>query len=104
MELMCKAKSLLYFDEILYVYCKEQNTSTIDNYTVRKALDFTIQTLEYLHIADKYEDKRKYLIKMIEKEGYIDKVSKLYDWIKNDKQYTYEEFIHNKKIIKGSIV
>ena len=49
MELMCKAKTLLYFDEILYVYYKEENASTIDHYTVRKALDFTMQILEYLY-------------------------------------------------------
>ena len=81
MELMCKAKTLLYFDEILYVYYREQNTSTTDNYSVKKALDFLTQTLEYLNLADKYKDKKDALIKRIEKEGYIDKVQKLEDWI-----------------------
>lgn len=97
MELMCKAKNLLYFDEILYVYCKEQNTSTTDNYSVKKALDFLIQTLEYLNLADKYKDKKDALIKRIEKEGYIDKVQKLEDWIINDKPYSYTEYLYNKK-------
>lgn len=38
LELMCKAKILLYFDEILYVYYKDENTSTINNYTVNEFL------------------------------------------------------------------
>ncbi len=92
MELMCKAESLLYFDEILYVYYKEQNTLTIDNYSIKKALDFLIQILEYFNFADKYKEKKDALIKMIEKEGYIDKISKLEDWIINDRQYSYKEF------------
>lgn len=97
MELMCKAESLLYFDEILYVYYKEQNTSTNDNYTVKKALDFLTQTLEYLNLADKYKDKKDALIKMIKKKCYIDKVSKLEDWIINDRPYSYKEYLHNEK-------
>lgn len=97
MELMCKAKTLLYFDEILYVYYREQNTSTTDNYSVKKALDFLTQTLEYLNLADKYKDKKDALIKRIEKEGYIDKVQKLEDWIINDKPCSYTEYLYNKK-------
>ena len=97
MELMCKAKTLLYFDEILYVYYREQNTSTTDNYSVKKALDFLTQTLEYLNLADKYKDKKDALIKRIEKEAYIDKVQKLEDWIINDKPYSYTEYLYNKK-------
>lgn len=93
LELMCKAKTLLYFDEILYVYYKEENTSTIDNYTVRKALDFLIQTLEYLYFADKYQDKKQFLIRRIEQEQYLLKISKLIDWVENDKLYTYNEFL-----------
>lgn len=93
LELMCKAKTLLYFNEILYVYYKEENTSTIDNYTVRKALDFTIQVLEYLYFADKYKDKKQLLIKRIEKEQYLLKISKLIDWVENDNHYTYNEFL-----------
>lgn len=93
LELMCKAKTLLYFDEILYVYYKEENTSTIDNYTVRKALDFTMQTLEYLYFTDKYKDKKQFLIKRIEQEQYLLKISKLIDWVENDKTYTYDEFL-----------
>lgn len=92
MELMCKAKTLLYFDEILYVYYKEDN-STTDNYTVRKALDFTQQTLEYLYFADKYKDKRKFLITRIEKEDYLNKISKIIYWVKNNRPYTYNEFL-----------
>ncbi len=97
MELMCKAESLLYFNEILYVYYKEQNTSTTDNYSIKKALDFLTQTLEYLNLADKYKSKKNALIKMIEKEGYTDKVSKLENWIINDRPYSYKEFLYNKK-------
>lgn len=93
MELMCKAKTLLYFDEILYVYYKEENTSTIDNYTVRKALDFTMQILEYLYFADKYKDRKEYLMNRMEQEKYLLKISKLMDWIKNDKPYSYDEFL-----------
>lgn len=93
MELMCKSKSLLYFDEILYVYYKEKDTSTTDNYSVRKALDFLTQTLEYLNLADKYKDRKEALIKMIEREKYIDKVSKLEDWIINDRKYSYKEYL-----------
>lgn len=92
-ELMCKAKTLLYFDEILYVYYKEENTSTIDNYTIRKALDFTTQTLEYLYFADKYKEKKQYLINRIEQENYLLRISKLEDWIENDRPYTYKEFL-----------
>ena len=90
MELMCKAKSVLYFDEILYVYYKENNTSTIDNYTIRKALDFTTQTLEYMYLIDKY--KKTALKNRINIENYLSKITKLYDWIDNDKPYTYKEF------------
>lgn len=93
LELMCKAKTLLYFDEILYVYYKEENTSTIDNYTVRKALDFTTQTLEYLYFADKYKDKKQSIIRRIEQEQYLLKISKLMDWVENDNPYTYNEFL-----------
>lgn len=96
-ELMCKAKTLLYFNDILYVYYKEKGTATTDDYSVRKALDFTTQTLEYLYFADKYKDKKEYLIKRIEKEGYLDKVSKLENWIINDRTYTYKEFLYNLK-------
>lgn len=92
MELMCKAKTLLYFDEILYVYYKEKNTATIDNYSVKKAVDFLTQTLEYFTLADKYKDKKESLIKRINKEGYIDKISKLEDWIINDRSYSYKEY------------
>ena len=91
-ELMCKAKTQLYFDEILYVYYKEKDSSTIDNYTVRKALDFTIQTLEYLHLADKYKDKKKFLMNRISQETYTQRISKLIDWVENDKTYTYDTF------------
>ena len=93
MELMCKAENLLYFDGILYVYYKEKNTSTIDNYTVRKALDFTMQTLEYLYFADKYKEKKQFLIKRIEEANYLSRISKLENWVKNDTQYTYKEFL-----------
>lgn len=93
MELMCKAKTLLYFDEILYVYYKEANNSTIDNYTVRKALDFTLQTLEYLYFADKYKDKKQFLLNRIEQENYLNRVSKLTSWVKNNKPYAYNEFL-----------
>lgn len=92
LELMCKAKTQLYFNEILYVYFKEENTSTIDNYSVRKALDFTIQTLEYLYFAYKYKDKRKYILNRINSEKYISKINKLCDWVENDNSYTYKEF------------
>lgn len=90
---MCEAKTLLYFDEILYVYYKEENTSTIDNYTVRKALDFTTQTLEFLYFVDKYKDKKQSLIRRIEQEQYLLKISKLIDWVENDNPYTYNEFL-----------
>lgn len=90
---MCKAKTLLYFDEILYVYYKEENTSTIDNYTVRKALDFTMQTLEYSYFADKYKDKKQFLLNRIEQEKYSLKISKLTNWIENNKPYTYDKFL-----------
>ena len=93
LELMCKAKTQLYFDEILYVYYKEKNTSTIDNYTVRKALDFTIQTLEYLYLADKYKDKKQFIMNRISQEKYLQKISKLIDWVENDKPYTYQTFL-----------
>ena len=93
MELMCKAKTQLYFNEILYVYYKEKNTSTIDNYTIRKALDFTIQTLECLYLADKYKDKKQFLINRINQEKYLRKISKLIDWVENDKPYTYDTFL-----------
>ena len=93
MELMCKAKTLLYFDEILYVYYKEENASTIDHYTVRKALDFTMQILEYLYFADKYKDRKQSLINRMEQEKYLLKISKLMDWIENDKSYSYDEFL-----------
>lgn len=93
LELMCKAKTQLYFDEILYVYYKEKDTSTIDNYTIRKALDFTIQTLEYLYLADKYKDKKQFLMKRISQEKYLQKISKLIDWVENDKPYTYDTFL-----------
>lgn len=95
MELMCKAESLLYFNEILYVYYKEQNSSTIDNYSVEKALDFYIQTLEYLNLADKYKNKKSALIKIIEREAYVDKIKKLEDWIINDRPYSYKQFLEN---------
>lgn len=99
MELMCKAKSILYFDEILYVYYKEKNESTTDNYTVRKALDFTNQTLEYLYLADKYKEKRQWILKRINSENYIDKITKLYNWVKNDIPYTYHKFLDSSKNI-----
>ena len=72
----------------MYIYYKEENTSTVDNYNVRKALDFTIQTLEYLYLADKYKDKKDFIIKRIEQSKYESKVSKLIDWVKNDRSYT----------------
>ncbi len=90
---MSKAKTQLYFDEILYVYYKEKNTSTIDNYTIRKALDFTNQTLEYLYLSDKYKDKKQFLMNRINQEKYLQKISKLIDWVENDKPYTYEKFL-----------
>lgn len=93
MELMCKAKTLLYFDEILFVYYKEKSASTIDNYTVKKALDFTIQVLEYLYLADKYKDKKQALINRIKQEQYLLKISRITDWIENDNKYTYEQFL-----------
>lgn len=94
LELMCKANSFLYFDDIMYIYYKEENTSTVDNYNVRKALDFTIQTLEYLYLADKYKDKKEFIIKRIEQSKYESKISKLIDWVKNDRSYTYKEFLN----------
>lgn len=92
-ELMCKAKTMMYFDEILYVYYKEENTSTVDNYTIRKALDFTMQTLEYLYFADKYKDKKQFLINRIEQEKYLIKISRLIDWVEEDNKLTYDEFL-----------
>lgn len=92
-ELMCKAKTLLYFDDILYVYYKEKGTSTIDYYTLQKALDFTTQTLRYLYFADKYRDKKQFIMNRIEQEQYLSKISKLIDWIQNDNYYTYNEFL-----------
>lgn len=92
-ELMCKAKTVTYFDEILYVYYKEKNTSTVDNYTIRKALDFTMQTLEYLYFADKYTDKKQFLINRIEQEEYLSKISKLIDWVEKNNKLTYDEFL-----------
>lgn len=71
----------------------EENTSTIDNYTVRKALDFTTQTLEFLYFVDKYKDKTQSLIRRIEQEQYLLKISKLIDWVENDNPYTYNEFL-----------
>lgn len=96
MELMCKAESLLYFDEILYVYYKEQNNSTIDNYSVKKALDFLVQTLEFLNLADKYKNKKNALVKIIEKEEYVYRIQKLQDWVINNKSYSYKEFLEKK--------
>lgn len=93
MELMCKAKTVLYFNEILYVYDKEENSSTTDNYRIRKALDFTMQTLEYLYLVDKYKDKKQAILKRIDQERYLTKITRLYDWVKNDKPYTYNEFL-----------
>lgn len=72
---------------------EEKNTSTIDNYTIRKALDFTIQTLEYLYLADKYKDKKQFLMNRISQEKYLQKISKLIDWVENDKPYKYEKFL-----------
>lgn len=92
-ELMCKAKTLLYFDYIFYVYYKE-DSSTTDNYTVRKALDFMTQTMEYLYFADKYVDKRQALMKRIEQEQYLLKLSKLINWVGHDNSYTYKEFLN----------
>lgn len=91
MELMCKAKTLLYFNEILYVYAKKD--FTVNNYTIREALDFVMQTLEYLYLADKYKDKKKVLINRINQEAYVLRINKLYNWIENDNPYTYHEFL-----------
>lgn len=96
LELMCKAESLLYFNEILYVYYKEQNASTIDHYSVRKALDFFTQTLEFLNFADKYQNKKDSILKRIENEHYFNKLAKLENWVKNDKAYNYKSFLDNK--------
>lgn len=93
MELMCKAKTLLYFDEILYVYYKEKKDSTIGNYTIREALDFTNQILEYLYLADKYKDKKRFLMNRVYKEKYLSKITKLCNWVEKDSPYTYHEFL-----------
>ncbi len=93
MELMCKAKSLCYFDEILYVYDKQENHSTIDDYTIRKALDFTNQVLEYLYLANQYKDKTEALMIRIQQEKYLSKIEKLCDWVKNDTSYSYHKFL-----------
>lgn len=93
MELMCKAKTVLYFDEITYVYYKEIDKSTVDNYTLRKALDFTTQILEFLYFIEKYPDKQYALLKRTEREDYKSKITKLENWAKNKKVYTYKSFI-----------
>ena len=67
--------------------------ATIDKYTLRKALDFTTQTLEFLYFMEKYPDKKWALLKRNENEDYIDKISKLENWAKNNNSYTYKSFI-----------
>lgn len=92
-ELMCKAESILFYKENFYVYYKPNSNSTIDNYSVRKAIDFLDQTIEYFYFADKYKEKKESILKRINTENYNKKIEKLYDWVKNDNKYTYKEYL-----------
>ena len=91
-SLMCKAKSMMFFQEPLYVYYKPDTNSTVDHYTVRKATDFLQQTLEYFYLADQYPDKKEAILKRVCINNYIRRINHLYDWVVNDKPYTYKEF------------
>lgn len=93
MELMCKAKSMLFFKDNLYIYYKSNAESTIDNYSIRKAIDFLNQIIEYFYFTDKYPDKKDLIWKRIEFENYYNKIDKLYDWVKNENKYTYKEYL-----------
>ncbi len=52
-----------------------------------------MQTLEYLYFADKYKDRKQALINRMEQEKYLLKLSKLMDWIENNKPYSYDAFL-----------
>lgn len=82
-----------FIKENLYVYYKPNSNSTIDNYSVRKAIDFLDQTIEYFYFADKYTDKKESILKRIDTENYHKKIERLYDWVKNDNKYTYKEYL-----------
>ncbi len=87
LELMCKAESMLYFKD------KPNKNSTVDNYSIRKAIDFLDQTIEYFYIADKYPLKQEAMLRRVKLENYYKKIDKLYDWAKNGNLYTYKEFL-----------
>ncbi len=93
LELMCKAESMLYYKDNLYVYYKPNTNSTVDNYSIRKAIDFLDQTIEYFYLADKYPSKKDSMLRRVKLENYYKKIDKLYDWSKNSNLYTYKEYL-----------
>ncbi len=91
-ELMCKARSALFFKENLYVHYKPGNNSTVDNYTIKKATDFYTQMISYFYLADKYPNKKEFILNRIKIDNYYKKIDHLYDWIKNNNPYSYKDF------------
>lgn len=93
LELMCKAESMLYYKDNFYVYYKPNKNSTVDNYSIRKAIDFLDQTIEYFYFMDKYPLKKDSILKRVKLDDYYKKIDKLYNWSKNSNAYTYKEYL-----------
>lgn len=92
MELMCKAQTALYFSKIFNVYFRD-GTATTDHYSIKKALDFTKQVLEYLRLVEKYPNRLNALQIRIENENYPKKIEKLCAAALNNAHYSYKQFL-----------
>ena len=89
---MCKAQSARYFNGIFHVYFRD-GAATTDNYSIRKALDFTKQVLEYLYLVEKYPHRLSALQKRIKNENYEQKIAKLCKSALDDTHYSYKQFL-----------
>ncbi len=92
MELMCKARTELYFNKIFNVYFRD-GTATTDHYSIKKALDFTKQVLEYLRLVEKYPNRLNALQIRIKNENYPKKIEKLCAAALNNTNYSYKQFL-----------
>ena len=91
MELMCKAQKAAYFDDIFFVYWRDGTAVTVQ-YSLRKALDFTKQVLEYLYLIEKYPQRFAALKARIQNEHYDQKITKLCTWALDKTACNYQQF------------
>lgn len=93
MELLCCARSVLYFDRVLYVYDQDTN-AVIADYSLQKAVNFLQQTLQYYVLVEQYPARRMALRQRIANEGYQAKIAKLSYWLTAEQPLSYHEFLH----------